>query len=263
MPTQPSLVTISGRQLILQRRNEDGSLGAATPFVIRGVNWSPASITTTNDLDARRTEFGTSYLSDIPLFEAMNVNTVRMFMDPGLPGDPNLIVPGLTVLDELYRKGIMVIMTVDNATNTVSRIQPVVDHYKNHPAVLLWSLGSEWNINRFWRPEDFPTIDSAAAAIESAAQLVKTRDTNHPIVSSYGSIVYKPNEVEKYVSVTCPTVDVWSFNEYRGPGLSRFLEQWHQRKADVPRRIRHRRVQQQHRRRRSGDACPVGRLALG
>jgi hypothetical protein len=146
-------------------------------------------------------------------------------MDPGLPSDSNITVPGLTILDEFYRNGIMVIMTVDNGNNTVPRIATVVDHYKNHPAILMWSLGSEWSINLFFKPAQFPTVDSAAAAIESAAQIVKSRDT-HPVVSSYGNILTKPNDIEKYVSQICPTIDVWSFNEYRGPGFSRLFEQW-------------------------------------
>jgi len=105
-----------------------------------------------NNVTVRRPEFGQWYLTDIPLLKAMNVNTVRLFIDPGVPGDSNIIVSGRTVLDELYCSGIMVIMTVDNGNNTVERIQPVVDYYKDHPAILLWSLGSEWNINRFWKP---------------------------------------------------------------------------------------------------------------
>ncbi len=229
-PTQPSVVTINGRQLLLQRRNSNGTLAPAVPYVIRGVNWSPAGVSTAtssgdaNNAEIRRLEFGQWYLTDIPLLKAMNVNTVRLFMDLGLPGDPNLTVPGLTILDEFYRNGIMVIMTVDNGNNTVSRIQSVVDHYKNHPAVLLWSLGSEWSINLYFGAAS-SALD-AAQRTQNAAALVKTRDTVHPVVSSYGTIFNKPNDIETYVNQTCPSVDIWSFNEYRGPGFSQIFEQW-------------------------------------
>jgi hypothetical protein len=232
VPAEPSLVSINGRQLLLQRRNSDSSLALAVPYVIKGVNWSPASTDTNtssndpNNVTVRRVEFGKWYQNDIPLLKAMNVNTVRLIMDPGLPDDPNITVPGLTILDEFYRNGIMVIMTVDNSNNSVDRIPAAVDQYKNHPAILMWSLGSEWNVNQFFNKAQFPTVDSAAIAIESAAQLVKLHDTGHPVVSSYGSIFNKPNDIETYVNVTCPTIDVWSFNEYRGPGFSRFFDQW-------------------------------------
>lgn len=230
VPTQPSVVRTSGRQLLLEFRRPDGTLAPAAPYVIRGVNWSPASRTTNtssrdpNNVVIRRPEFGTWYQTDIPLLKAMNVNTVRLFIDPGVPGDPNVTVPGLAVLDELYRNGIMVIMTVDNGNNSVDRIQPVIDSYKNHPAILMWSLGSEWNINLFWK--EGTTLDGAAAAIESAARLVKSFDTQHPVVSSYGNIDEKPNDIERYVTQVCPTVDVWSFNEYTGPGFSRLFDKW-------------------------------------
>jgi len=237
VPAQPSVITINGRQLLLQRRNPDGTLAPAVAYTIRGVTWSPASRNTNTSIadiqnvQKRRPEFGKWYQTDIPLLKAMNVNTVRLFMDPGLPGDVdpatgNPLVDGRLILDECYRNGIMVIMTVDNGNNTVERIQLVVDYYKTHPAVLMWSLGSEWNINRFWKTSQFPTVDSAAQAVESAAQSVKQRDTGHPVVSSYGTIVNKPNSWEQYVTQTCPSIDVWSFNEYRGPGLSRFFDQW-------------------------------------
>lgn len=232
MPTSPSVVRTSGRQLLVQRRQPDGTLAPATPYIIKAVNWSPASRTTNtwaqdlNNVSARRPEFGKSYLTDISLLAAMNVNTVRLFMDPGLPGDPDVTLPGLAVLDELYRNGIMVIMTVDNGNNSVDRIQPVVQYYKNHPAILMWSLGSEWNINRFWKPSQFPTVASAAQAIESAARLVKSLDSLHPVVSSYGNIDEKPDNIEMIVTQICPTIDVWSFNEYTGPGFSRLFDKW-------------------------------------
>ncbi len=232
VPSLPSEVSISARQLILRRRNPDGTLASPVPFVIKAVNWSPAGRSTATspaDIDnvvKRRPEFGAWYLADIPLMKAMHVNTVRLFMDPGLPGDAGVTVPGLDIMDELYRNGIMVIMTVDNGNNTAARIQPVVAHYRNHPAILMWSLASEFNINRFWKHAEFPTVEEAAQAIERAAQLVKSVDTLHPVAASYGSIVNMPNAIEHYVDTVCPTVDVWSFNEYRGPGFARLFDQW-------------------------------------
>src|SRR5262249_48854036 len=61
---------------------------------------------------------------------------------------------------------------------------------------------------------------------EAAAALVKSLDANHPVASSYGNLLEKPDDIETYVTTTCPSVDVWSFNEYRGPGMSRTFDQW-------------------------------------
>src|SRR5205814_5392174 len=92
----PSLVSVSGRQLLVRRRNPDGTLAAPAVYVLRGVAWSPASPNTGNTIASRRPEFGIWKNTDIPLLKTMNVNTVYTFFDPGL--DAN----GTAVLDKLY-----------------------------------------------------------------------------------------------------------------------------------------------------------------
>src|SRR5436309_9140267 len=142
----PSMVSIAGHQLVVQKRNLDGSLAPAAPYAIRGVVWSPASKDTTtstgdrNNAAVRRPEFAKWVATDVPLMAGMNVNTVRLFLDPGF--DATLGPYGLQVLDQLYARGIMVIMTVDDASFNTSRIPDAVNFYKNHPAVLMWMLGN-------------------------------------------------------------------------------------------------------------------------
>ena len=218
----PSLAYASGRQLLLQRRLPNGHLGSPEPFVMRGVTWSPASRTTATtpsdpqNANRRRPEFGIWYNVDIPLMRAMRVNTVRLFIDPGF--DATLGPIGLRVLDELYRNGIMVVMTVDDAINDLVRVQGAVQYYRRHPAILMWSLGSEWNINGYFR--GWPPL-YAAQRTEIAAQLVKSLDQNHPVVSSYGEIDIPATglrlaDTTNYVQTVVPSVDVWSLNLYRG-----------------------------------------------
>jgi hypothetical protein len=239
VPTQPSIVVPGGRQLLLQRRKPDGTLECAVPYVIRGVTWSPASSTTNttptdpNNAAARRPEFGAWYQTDIPLLKAMNVNTVRTFLDFGLPGD--VTVDGLDVLDEFYRNGIMVVMTVDDAINNTARAKEVVTRYKNHPAVLGWSLGNEWNINRYYGVAS--SVADAAQRTQAAAALLEAEDVNHPIISSYGEIDIdgdgrRLSDTSNYVNNVCPSVDVWSLNIYRGDHFgapcrqTTLFEQW-------------------------------------
>jgi hypothetical protein len=230
VPQVPSIVTIDGRRVIVQRARSDGSHEPPEALVIRGINWSPASRDTNtssadpNNSMIRRREFGKWYMSDIPLMRAMNANVVRTFMDLGLPGDPGVTVDGRLILDEFHRHGIMVIMTVDDAINDLARAERVVEYYRDHPAILAWSLGSEWSINRYFGHA--ATVDDAAQRTEVAALLVKDLDPPHPVVSSYGTILDKPNAIETYVSTTCPSVDIWSVNEYRGAGFTRLFEQW-------------------------------------
>jgi Interleukin-like EMT inducer/Bacterial Ig domain/Glycosyl hydrolases family 2, TIM barrel domain len=214
-PVTPSRVRTSGRQLLVSQPLPDGSLGAEAPYTIRGVLWSPASTTTNtspgdpNNANVRRPEFGIWAAQDIPLMAAMHVNTVRLVIDPGV--DPALGPIGLSVLDALYQQGIMVIMTVDDGINSLTRIADAVTYYKDHPAILMWSLGSEWNINRYFGV--FPTAQAAAAATEVAAALVKQLDPDHPVATSYGDI---DSNLQSFVQSTVPSVDVWSLNVYRG-----------------------------------------------
>lgn len=233
--TGPSLMRVSGRQLLVRRRQADGSLGPEAPYIIRGVDWSPASTTTNtsptdrNNANIRRPEFGLWYQTDIPLMRAMNVNTVRLFIDPGF--DSTLGPVGRQVLDELYRNGIMVIMTVDDAINDLARVHGAINYYQDHPAILMWSIGSEWNINRYFGVA--PTVPDAAQRTETAAALVKTLDQNHPVVSSYGEININSNglrlaDTQQYVNVTCPSVDVWSLNLYRCSSFWPVFRQWPQ-----------------------------------
>ncbi len=233
VPSSPSIGTINGRQLLLQRRNPDGTLAPAVPYSIRGVNWSPASRGTAtspadpNNANVRRPEFGKWYQTDIPLMKAMNVNTIRTFIDLGF--DSTLGPTGRTILDECYRNGIMVIMTVDDAINNTSRAQQVVNFYKNHPAILAWSLGSEWNINLYFGVAS--SVSDAAQRTQMAAALIKSLDPNHPVISSYGEIDFGGPDTQlaatqQYVNTTCPSVGIWSLNLYRGDTFGALWTQW-------------------------------------
>ena len=225
----PSEVFVRGRQLIVRKRNQDGTLGPAAPYVMTGVNWSPASRETNttpfdpNNANVRRPEFGIWAATDIPLMKRMNVNTVRLYIDPGFDN------VGRATLDQLYSNGIMVILTVDDAINDQTRAQQVVNFYKDHPAILMWMLGSEWNINHYFGVA--PSVQDAAQRTQTAAVLVKSLDANHPVATSYGEIDINADglrlaDTTNYVRNICPGVDVWSLNIYRGNTFGNLFSQW-------------------------------------
>lgn len=223
----PSIVSVSGRQLLVRKRNLNGTLAPQVVYTIRGVDYSPASRATNtsntdpNNANIRRLEFGTWYPTDIPLLKAMKVNTVRLFIDPGF--DNSLGPVGRLMLDEFYRNDIMVIMTVDDAINNTTRAQQVVNYYKDHPAILMWSLGSEWNINRYFGVAS--SVLNAAQRTQTAAALIEPLDANHPLATSYGEIDINATglrlaDTQNYVNNICPSVDIWSLNIYRPKGLT-------------------------------------------
>ena len=229
----PSLVTVSGTRLMVQKRLPGGDLGPAAPYFIRGVCYSPASITTattkndSNNARVRRDEFGKWFRTDIPLLRAMNVNTVRLFIYPGFSGP--LGTAGSAMLDELWRNDIMVIMTVDDAINDTNRAVSAVNFYKNHPAVLCWSLGSEWNLSLYFGVAK--SVLDAAQRTENAARLLKALDSAHPVAASYGEIDIQASglriaDTKNYVNNVCSSVGIWSLNIYRGKSFGNLFNQW-------------------------------------
>src|SRR5262249_9593975 len=63
-----------------------------------------------------------------------------------------------------------------------------------------------------------------AAYTELMAGMVKTLDTNHPIVSTHGDIF--PPEMSTLVNDLCPSVDIWGLNVYRGPSFTTLFDDW-------------------------------------
>lgn len=221
----PSLVTVSGHRLLVQKRLPDGSLTPTEPYVIRGVDWAPASSSTTGDDTARRAEFMNWVATDAPLLESLNINTVRLYLDP------NLDANGLAVLDTLWAHGIMVIMNVDGSRNDLTRVQQAVSFYKDHPAILLWMLGSEWNINLYYGKTECNTPLKAAQCTQTAAQLVKSLDTNHPVATSYGEIDINAAglhlaDTQNYVNNVATAADVWAVNVFRSDTFGTLFDQW-------------------------------------
>lgn len=149
VPAGPSIVTTNGYQLMVRRRLPNGSLDIARPYVVKGAAWAPTSIGTPSDYTSRRSGFGTWYRTDIQMLKEMNANTVYVFLDFGTT--PDFLDTALAILDFCYRNDIMVIMTVDeDGSDNTANIASAVTAFRNHPAILMWALGNEWNL---WRPD--------------------------------------------------------------------------------------------------------------
>jgi hypothetical protein len=229
----PSLASVNGTQLMIQRRNLDGSLSPSVPYTMRGILWSPASSNTNtspsdpNNANIRRPEFNKWYKTDVPLIGAMGANTVRLPLDLGFDG--TLGPEGWRILSSLYAANIMVVMTVDDAVNDSTRIKAAVNYYKNHPAILMFSTGSEWNVNLYFGKAS--SVMQAAQFTQQSAKAIKSSDVNHPVATSYGDIDIdadglRLSDTQNYVNNVCPAVDVWSVNIYRGDNFGLLFQQW-------------------------------------
>ncbi|MDO8488533.1 MAG: putative Ig domain-containing protein [Candidatus Omnitrophota bacterium] len=225
VPSQPSISYRDGYRLMLRKRLPNNVLDTARPYIIKGTAWSPVGIGSEGDITTRRNEFGNWYVADIQLMKEAGINTVYTFIDMWTD------LRGIEVLDNLYKNGIMAIVTVDEdgSDNTII-ITQVVNAYKNHPAILMWALGNEWNL---WRPDrplyygHYSTLAAAANAMQANALQVKSLDANHVVASILGEINYPTqSDVNNIVNNICTAVDVWGANIYRGPEFYALFTEW-------------------------------------
>ncbi|KPK40977.1 MAG: hypothetical protein AMJ78_06590 [Omnitrophica WOR_2 bacterium SM23_29] len=251
-PHEVSRVYVEKNRLFIERRLQDGSK-EKKPYIIYGVSWGAATRAPDSGPNPKnpkeetdygfffdwperdpqghiififwiRNQFKEHYLTDIPLLREMNVNTVRVFNDFG--DDPDAYAK---ILDEFHRNGIMVIMTVASSKADLEseRYLKVIRYCKDHPAILMWSLGNEWNLewNRYY---GYETVLECARATNEAAKKIKKVDRNHPVSSSLGDRFYDedPNNTIAKILKVCPDVDIWGLNIYRGSTFAGLFEQW-------------------------------------
>ena len=232
-PLLPSEVRFYGRQLRVRDRLADGTLSAPYHYAIKGSGWSPASMGTLMPVTNRQQEFQKWFIADFQLQRAMNANTVYCFLDFGIDSS------AFQILDNLYKNGLKAIVTVDeDGTGNSNRLQQIVTAYRDHPAILAWAVGNEWNINFYH--QTFSNILDCANATESFARQVKALDPNHPVAAIFGDIdipglnplrksdenTNQPISTERIVNDICPTVDFWGLNIYRGGSFSNLFTQW-------------------------------------
>jgi beta-galactosidase/beta-glucuronidase len=129
------------------------------------------------------------------------------------------------VLDKLHAAGIYVFSTVygwyqDPPSVVTARVNAV----KDHPAILAWVLGNEWNYNRLYSQgnrEPALTIPETRAQINEAAALIRAIDDEHPISTIYGEL---EGLADDYAAM--PDIDLWGINTYRGLSHGSLFDQW-------------------------------------
>jgi hypothetical protein len=186
---------VDGRRLL-----KDGR-----PLLLSGLCWNPVGV------GARHPEgldFAGFAEVDIPLFVQLGVNVVRTY-------EPLL---DRTVLDQLAAAGIYVINSVypwggSEASVVTERVRAV----KDHPAVLMWSVGNEWNYNGLYTGLSH---EASLARLNEAAQLIKAEDPLHPVSTIYGEL---PSAA---TLDAMPDIDVWGINSYRGLSFGDLFSGW-------------------------------------
>ena len=178
------------------------------PYLIKGICYHPVP----KGKEKRSFE---SLNQDIALMLEAGINTVRVY-------EP---VDDSAVLDQLHAAGIKLIVgfgynqngVYDIATGTVL---DYVKKYKDHPAILFWELGNEYN----YHPEWFGgNINVWYEALNNTASAIQALDKNHPVATAHGEI---PSEE---VLNANPNIDVWGVNVYRWDQPGSLIEEWEKR----------------------------------
>lgn len=174
---------------------------------IRGVNWNP--VPKGQDHPA-----GLAYAAmadiDIPLMKAAGINAVRTYEHLG----------DREVLDKLHAAGISVFSTVlgwwqDETSVVVERVSSV----KDHPAILAWVVGNEWNYNHLYGYENL-TEEETRDKLNEAAALIKATDPSRPVTTIWGGLP------PKSMIDAMPDIDVWGLNVYGGVTFGPLFEQF-------------------------------------
>lgn len=185
-------ITIDGRRILI----------GGVPIHIKGVCWNPVPKGGTHP---EGIDFSGLAPVDIPLMKAAGINVVRTY-------EPLL---DLDVLDQFADAGIYVINSVFPFGNDPNVVVARVNATKNHPAILMWAIGNEWNYNGFYADVPF---EQAVTNIKQAVTLIDQNDGEHPIATIYGelpdpSLIFELSEI-----------DVWGINAYRGLTLGGLIE---------------------------------------
>ncbi|MDD5131537.1 MAG: glycoside hydrolase family 2 TIM barrel-domain containing protein [bacterium] len=141
----------------------------------------------------------------------------------------NAVTQGLAVLDEAYRNGLKVIMVVDGLNCNTALAQKIINTYKDHPALLFWSIGNEFNYNfndqqtYMWR---YASFEAACQAVNDLAGWIKANDPNHPVAVCLGEPHYPSYEHYKAGVGLLPNIDLIGLNLYKGKSFDPFYEMY-------------------------------------
>lgn len=191
-------VAIVGRAIYV-----DGKL-----FHIKGVNWNPVA---KGNVHPDNLDFAGFADQDIALMKAAGINAVRTYER----------LESREVLDKLHAAGIYVFSTVlgwwqDDASVVTDRVNAV----KDHPAILAWVLGNEWNYNQLYSDGQLSNAQ-VRDKLNDAASFVKAADPNHPVATIYGEL----GDIEGMIE-SMPNIDLWGINAYRGIDHAALFTQW-------------------------------------
>ncbi|WP_298492663.1 glycoside hydrolase family 2 TIM barrel-domain containing protein [uncultured Algibacter sp.] len=175
------------------------------PYTIKGICYHPVP------KGSVKRDF-TTIAQDLALMQEAGINTIRVYAP----------IDDITVLDKIHEAGIKIIIGFGFDQNGVYDIKSgtcidYVNKYKNHPSILMWELGNEYNYHPEWFEGD---IKNWYSSMNSTANLIHQIDNAHPVTTAHGEL---PDQL---ALTSCPNIDVWGMNVYRWDNPEPIFKQW-------------------------------------
>jgi len=188
-------VTTSARQIIVDE----------SPYFIKGICYHPVP------KGSNQRDFGTLD-QDLVLMKEAGINTIRVYAP----------IDNKEVLDKIHDAGMKLIIGFGynqggNFDILSGSFLDYVNKYKDHPSILLWELGNEYNYHPEWFDGD---VKNWYKALNNAADIIHKNDANHPVTTAHGEV---PDSLALAMN---PNIDVWGMNIYRWDNPGDVYSQW-------------------------------------
>ena len=205
---------------------QGGLLVNGEPFTIKGVDYSPVPIgvdpeTTSPYGDYFTPNYSPIYERDLPLLRQMGANTIRPWVWNNGNGHSDF-------LNKAYNNGIKPVYVIitfwmdpllypdisspDAREKIKADFRAMVAAYKNHPAVLMWSIGNELNSPKMYGDK---LNDLFSLINEMAYEAHKEEGAYyHPVIIPLADIDLI-NTIATYEPLMTD-LDIWGANIYRG-----------------------------------------------
>jgi hypothetical protein len=122
------------------------------------------------------------------------------------------------VLDKLLAHGLAAIVTV--LARSGDDFASAVESLRDHPAVLMWMVGNEWNYNRLY---DSCALEACYARVDEVVRKIKQLDPRHPVATSFSPTGELPTAADLK---RLESVDIWGLNIYSQPGFFNRFTNW-------------------------------------
>jgi hypothetical protein len=215
-PVSKGPVRVEGRRILVN----------GEPFFLQGVGYQPVPIG--QPVEFHCYDHPEIYERDLEFLRSMGCNTIRTwagarnrdFLDACYNDgvDPIYVITGpwlstgINLADPAVRKSV------------ADQWESFINDCKDHPAILMWQLGNEYN---YWYRHDVLVFLRFANDLARMAYEIEG-DSYHPFTTAHGGIQNASAPIGAPAFFTDDAsmnyIDVWGVNIYSGPSFDKLLE---------------------------------------